>query len=192
MKSRIMTAMLGVLVLAAPYAARADKTAKGDKAAKPESSVEAEWARLSLRLELNDEQKPKVKAIYDAERARVDALRESMRVEFEKLRWQVDAKADEKDVAATIAAIGSDHRAIRDEHDKAEKQVIELLRPDQIASALLRGDLWPGPNRISPQRDDKRDDMRSAQAGPGMRGGPADRDDAPAGDDAASGDAPPL
>jgi|GEM_PF-2240155 len=169
--------LLGALVFAVRPAIGADKPSDeggpGDRQDAPEqggrSSVDA-------RLGLSEEQVTKLKAIADEQGKQAEPLREALKVAVEKLRWQLDSKADPKDLAATLDEIDKDRHELENLHDKAEKKIAGLLTPPQRAMRFLlengnramRGDEGGFGRGRRPGRE-----ARDGSAGPD-RGGPPD------------------
>jgi Spy/CpxP family protein refolding chaperone len=137
MRSWKTAVLLATVALAARAPARADKPESGDE--KP--------PHHEHHGDLTDEQHAKIKEIFAASRATMKARGEEMRVAVEKLRWQVDAKASDKDLEATLDAIDKARAALRDEREKTEKKIAAVLTPQQRAGFFLHmqgGHALPG------------------------------------------------
>lgn len=92
----------------------------GDKAAHVERMLE----HMKRELGLSDADAAKVKSAFEEQRKTVEPLHRELKVGLEKLRWQVDAKADPKDLEATLSQLDKTRKALFEQHEK----LIEKLR----------------------------------------------------------------
>lgn len=187
MKSWMTAVVLGVLALSAvPSALCAGSSPK-----------KAEPKTTERKSDLTPEQKSKLEAAFAEERAASTVLRDEYRLNFAKLQWQVDSKADAKDLAETLGQLDKLHRQMMDEHMKLEQKIAETLTPAQRARQMLsmrggfmgfggpragggpdlrgeaagRGGPWPRGERVE-RGDERAGDMRGGDMrGGDMRGG---------------------
>lgn len=119
----------------------------GDDHPRKDDRGKAEWqakafGRMKDKLGLSDDQAAKLKDAFEAHKKAVKPLRRDLKVSLEKLRWQVDAKADAKDLAATLDQIKSSRAALREAHEKLASRLSGILTPEQRARmALWRFDM---------------------------------------------------
>jgi Spy/CpxP family protein refolding chaperone len=90
------------------------------------------------QLQLTDEQKTKLQAVRDAQKKALQPLRRKQRDLVFKLKDQLDDKAGDSDIKATLAALKSTHDAIHDQMKRFIEQRQEILTPTQQARMLLR------------------------------------------------------
>ncbi len=89
------------------------------------------------KLGLTDEQSKKMEAIHTAQKAEMEPLHEKMRVLKEKLRWQVDAKATDKELKATLDELNASFTSVQSAEQKYRKQSEDVLTPSQQAKSFL-------------------------------------------------------
>jgi Spy/CpxP family protein refolding chaperone len=183
-------ALMGVLALAGTYAARAEDSGKNRR----EAWKDERFEMLKKDLNISDDKAAKLKAAFEKGREAGKPLAKALRVSLEKLRWQVDAGADSKEIAATLAEVKKNHKALREAREGVRDSVEAMLTPEQSAKLLLahvahfrgpRGRFGPGMGPGGPKA--------CCMKGPHGRGGPgAMHDRGPDGDDdEADEDAPP-
>jgi Spy/CpxP family protein refolding chaperone len=89
------------------------------------------------KLGLSDDQSKKMDAIRDAEKAEMKPLREKMRTLKEKLKWQVDAKASDKEIKATLDELETSFSSMQSAEKKYRDQKKSILTPSQQAQVFL-------------------------------------------------------
>jgi Spy/CpxP family protein refolding chaperone len=89
------------------------------------------------KLGLSDEQSKRMEAIRTSEKTEMEPLHEKMRVLKEKLRWQVDAKANDKDIKATLDELEISFNSMQSAEKKYRDQKKVILTPTQQAQAFL-------------------------------------------------------
>jgi Spy/CpxP family protein refolding chaperone len=177
--------LLGALAFAARPALGADKPSD-EKVSGDRQDARNPGGRslVDARLGLSDEQAAKMRTVTDEQSKDAEPLRDALKVAVEKLRWQFDAKADPKDLSATLAEIDDDRRALEDLHEKSEKKIAGLLTPAQRAKRFL---LETG-NR--PMRGDEGGFGRGRRPGREGRDGPGGPDRSGPPDERGGGDGP--
>jgi Spy/CpxP family protein refolding chaperone len=165
---------LGALTASAG-ALGADDDASGPKDS-PACS-ERKFNPLRERLGLSDEQAAKLKSVFEGERKAAAPLHDALRVNLEKLRWQVDAKAGSKDIAATLNLVEAIRKALNDAHDKVTASLAAILTPEQRARMLLDryGPGWRH-GMIPPEMGDPSHESRGFHE---RAGGPPPEDEGP-------------
>lgn len=150
--------LAGALLL--PAALRAEeKTGKGGK----EAFVE----RMKEKFGISEEQAAKLKAAKRARRDADAATHAEIGAAMRKLSDQIEDKAPEKDLSATLDKIVAARKSMRAEEDKFEAALTSILTPTQRAQMLvaMKG-------RMGKHKKGK------GKMGPGkMDGGPKDGDD---------------
>lgn len=177
--------LLGALALALPPAGRADDGARRGGPAKTQWRERA-FDRAKEELGLSDEQAGKLEAAFQAHRKAAEPLRDRLKVAFEKLRWQVDAKASPKELSQTLDELDQARAAMREDHEKFRAELSKLLTPEQRAKMTLwRGEMMLRRHRGFPGM------MRGGPGGMGPgRGGPDRMGPGPHGMGPASGQGP--
>lgn len=120
--------LAGALLLPASLRAE-DKPGKGGK----EAFVE----RMKEKFGISEEQAAKLKA---AKRARRDAdavIHAEIQAAMRKLSDQIEDKAPEKDLSATLDKIAAARKSMRAEEDKFEAALTSILTPTQRAQMLV-------------------------------------------------------
>jgi Spy/CpxP family protein refolding chaperone len=107
-----------------------------DAKAKPERGSRM-LEGMKDKLGLSDDQAGKLKAAFEAQKAAAKPVREQMKVSLEKLKWQVDSKADAKDISATLASVDQARKALRDQREKFAGSLSSILTPEQRAKMAL-------------------------------------------------------
>jgi Spy/CpxP family protein refolding chaperone len=87
--------------------------------------------RALHQLDLTNDQKDKIHAIFDAERPTFRSLRDQMKTDRQALKAAADANAGATAVGNAFLKVRSDGQAIRAEMDKVKTQVEALLTPSQ-------------------------------------------------------------
>jgi Spy/CpxP family protein refolding chaperone len=136
MNRSLKVVLAAVLAFAASAGAVRAAEGKGEHKDGAEKH-EKMFGRMKEKLGLSNEQADKFKAAFKAQREAVKPLREQIKVGLEKLRWQVDAKADSKDIAATLEQIDRSKKAMRAEREKLQATVTALLSPEARARMAL-------------------------------------------------------
>lgn len=142
--------LAGALLL--PAALRAeDKPGKGGK----EAFVE----RMKEKFGISEEQASKLKAAKRARRDADAAIHADIQAAMRKLSDQIEDKAPEKDLSATLDKIVAARKSMRAEEDKFEAALTSILTPTQRAQMLVamkgrmgkRGGKMGGPKRGGPK-----------------------------------------
>lgn len=120
--------LAGALLL--PAALRAeDKPGKGGK----EAFVE----RMKEKFGISEEQAAKLKAAKRARRDADAAIHGDIQAAMRKLSDQIEDKAPEKDLSATLDKIAAARKSMRAEEDKFEAALTSILTPTQRAQMLV-------------------------------------------------------
>ena len=172
-------AMLLALALAGSAFARAEDSPEKSKGDAQEHVKMFEHMKKNLGL--SDETAGKLKDLFESQRKASEPLHQQMKVTFEKLRWQVDAKADSADIAATLDEAEKGEKALQEQHEKLKAAVNALLTPEQRAKMLLaHGPGGPaGPEGMRGRPNDEKWKGRKEGKGPKKGRGDDDDDDKP-------------
>lgn len=119
--------LAGALLL--PAMIRAEEHGGGRK--------EARLEKMREKLGLSEAQAEKLKAARRARRDASEATRVELKAAMRKLSDQLEDKAPEKDLAATLERIAAARKAQRAEMEKFEAGVREILTPTQRAKMLV-------------------------------------------------------
>jgi len=92
---------------------------------------------MQKRFDLSDDQQAKLKEAFEAQRKAAEPLHKELRVGLAKLRWQVEAEADSKELAATLAQLDKTRKALQSQQDKFLSSLKNILTPVQQAKMLL-------------------------------------------------------
>lgn len=177
MKRYICAALAAALLAPALWAvaARADDDDSGQQAVENHEGGKADHGamaeRAKQRLGLSDDQAAKLK---DAMKAHHDAMKplwDKLKGDMKKLHEQVNSKASDSDVQASLDSLKADHKAVADEEGKLQDS-LSFLTPTQRAK-LLFGAMHMRRERM--------------MGGKGRRG-PKDGDEEKKGDDDKDGD----
>ncbi len=108
-------------------------------AGKPQAGAPGDkmMARLTTKLGLSDDQAAKLKATFQAHREAVRVAHDHARMVRAKLREQVDSKAPDADIKATLEHLRADQRALLDSQEEFEGKLASFLTPTQRAKLLL-------------------------------------------------------
>jgi len=98
---------------------------------------EAKLERMREKLGISEEQAAKLKAARRAKRDASEASRTEMKAAMRKLSDQLEDKASDKDIAATLDKIASARKAQRAEMEKFEAGISAILTPTQRAKMLV-------------------------------------------------------
>lgn len=101
-------------------------------------------------LELPKEKQEAVCEVMERWRKDASDLHDRLKVALSKLQWQVDAKADPKDLTATLDEAGKAREALRKHFEKTRAEIDGLLTPEQRARMLLAYP-HPGPGFFGPR-----------------------------------------
>lgn len=139
MKRSMLVVLAGALAVAA--AAAGARAAGSDEGGEP-GGRRAEFAarmqeHMKKRLGLSDDQAAKMKTIFEDSRKASEPLKHDLKVSLEKLRWQVDAKAGDKDLEATLAQVDKDRKALSSQREKAIERLNKELPAEARAKLAL-------------------------------------------------------
>lgn len=119
--------LAGALLL--PAMIRAEEHGGGRK--------EARLEKMREKLGISEAQAEKLKAARRARRDASEATRAELKAAMRKLSDQLEDKAPEKDLAATLERIAAARKAQRAETEKFEAGMREILTPTQRAKMLV-------------------------------------------------------
>ncbi len=119
--------LAGALLL--PAMIRAEEHGGGRK--------EARLERMREKLGLSAEQGEKLKAAHRARRDAAVATRTELKAAMRKLKDQLEDKASEKEISATLERIAAARKAQRAEAEKFEAGLSTILTPTQRAKMLV-------------------------------------------------------
>lgn len=123
--------LAGALLL--PAGLRAEgKEPRGEKGGK-----EAFMERMREKFGITEEQEAKLKAARRARRDGDAAAHEQAAAAMRKLEDQLEDKAPESDISATLDKILAARKTMRSEEDKFEAALASILSPTQRAKMLL-------------------------------------------------------
>lgn len=98
---------------------------------------ESRLERLREKLGISDEQAAKLKAARRATRDATGMARTELKAAMRKLKDQLEDKASEKELAATLERIAAARKAQRAEAEKFEAGLGAILTPIQRAKMLV-------------------------------------------------------
>lgn len=122
--------LAGALLL--PAGLRAEGKEGGEKGGK-----EAFMERMREKFGISEEQEAKLKAARRARRDGDAAAQEQIGAAMRKLQDQLEDKAPEGDISATLDRIVAARKTMRSEEDKFEASLTSILTPTQRAKMLL-------------------------------------------------------
>jgi len=138
MKYRLAVVMaLGLGMLAAPISQlRADDNSP---APQREDTAGSHWGHNKEHkgLELTKEQKEKLEALMKSEREAIKPLRRKQRDLRIKLADQIEDKAGDSDIKATLADLKANRKALMEQVDKFRAEKETILTPTQQAKMML-------------------------------------------------------
>jgi Spy/CpxP family protein refolding chaperone len=137
MKNSTLAVLLSCLVVSASLAlsARADEK-EGPSGEHPK--MERVWGE---KLGLSKEQEAKLKQAHEDEAAALKPLRRELRDSLAKLHDQLEDKASDKDLQASLDRVEKARKALRDEREKAREKTATILTVQQRARiALMMGE----------------------------------------------------
>lgn len=147
--------LAGALLLPAVLRAE-DGPGKGGK--------EAFIERMKEKFGISEEQAAKLKAAKRARRDADAAIHSDIQAAMRKLSDQLEDKAPEKDLSATLDKIAASRKSMRAEEDKFEAALASILTPTQRAQMLVamkgrmgkhgKGKMGPGKMGGGPKRGD--------------------------------------
>ncbi len=125
--------LAGALLL--PAALRAEDGPKG----KP--GAEAFKERMREKFGISEEQEAKLKTAKRARRDADAAIHADLQASMRKLQDQLEDKASEKELSATLDKLVAGRNALRDAEDKFEAALTSILTPTQRAkmAVAMRG-----------------------------------------------------
>lgn len=168
MKRIITMALAGALLIPAVLRAEGKPEPRGEKGGK-EAFVE----RMKEKFGISDEQEAKLKAAKRARRDADAAIHAELQASMRKLSDQLEDKAPEKDLSATLDKIVAGRKSLRAEEDKFEAALTSILTPTQRAQMLvaMKGRMGKHGGKMGGPK------MGPGKMGPGKMGGAPDQDD---------------
>jgi Spy/CpxP family protein refolding chaperone len=167
MKRIMCMALAGVLLL--PAALRAEGKPEGKPEAHGEKGGKESFKeRMKEKFDISDEQEGKLKAAKRARRDGEAAIHAEIGAAIRKLQDQVEDKASEKDLSATLDKIVAARKSLRAEEDKFEAALSSILTPTQRAKMLvaMKGHMGGmhggkmGPGKMGPGKMDEKPEHR--------------------------------
>ena len=155
--------LAGALLLPAMLRAE-DKPEDGRQAHGEKGGKEAFAARMREKIGLSEEQEAKLKAARRAKRDASAAASAELATATRGLQDQLEDKASEKELAATLDKIAASRRMMREAEEKFEASLVSLLTPLQRAKMLvamkehgggMRGRGMPGGDRRGGEHRDR-------------------------------------
>jgi len=129
---RSIQAMLAVALVASAFAFRAGAE-EGGKDSNGEHK--GRWAE---KWGLSEDESAKLKDSFKAQREASKPMRLELRDALVKLHDQVEDKASDKDIQASLDRLEQAHRALRAEREKFRAKLATMLTPTQRAKMALR------------------------------------------------------
>lgn len=129
---------------------------------------EAFIERMKEKFGISDEQAAKLKAAKRARRDADAAIHADIQAAMRKLSDQLEDKAPEKDLTATLDKIVAGRKSMRAEEDKFEAALTSILTPTQRAQMLVA---------MKGRMGGKHGGKMGGKMGPGKMGGKPDQDD---------------
>ncbi|UPT74748.1 MAG: Spy/CpxP family protein refolding chaperone [Elusimicrobiota bacterium] len=121
--------LAGALLL--PAALRAEKD--GPKGGKPESREDGPRGKWKEKLGLTEEQEAKLKGLRRAHREESESARAEVKAAVRKLADQLEDKASEKELTATLDRIQAGRKSLHAQREKFEASAAAILTPTQRA-----------------------------------------------------------
>jgi Spy/CpxP family protein refolding chaperone len=167
--STVAAAGLLAGALMAPVLLRAEDKPEGKPEAHGEKGgKEAFMERMREKFGLSEEQETKLKAAHRAKRDAAAASMAELGSLTRKLQDQLEDKAAEKDLSATLDKIVAARKAMRADEDKFEASLTSILTPTQRAKMLVAMKGHGGGMRGGNMGGK----MGGGMKGGGMKGGP--------------------
>ncbi len=126
----IPAVLAGLLLVAVPRAQATDDA----QAPAKKGEHEMKWAG---KMGLTDEEAGKLKEAFKAEREAAKPLRRGLRDALTKLHDQVQDKASDKDLQASLDRVDQAREALRAEHEKFRKKVAGMIPVEKRAKIAL-------------------------------------------------------
>lgn len=182
MKRFLMAAFAAALLVpCAGLSVRAQGGPEGGEHAGPSPEMREKMAaKLKEKLGLSDEQSAKFKDAEKAHFAAMKPLHQKMKELMEKLHGQVEAKASDGDLTATLDALKAQRQSVMDEQEKFHAALRGILTPTQQAKFVL-GAAHRMKARMEGMRE--RGEKRGERGGRGERRGPPPAKDEDGDDD---------
>lgn len=138
-------AVLAVMLAAAGGAGTLLAAGRGGDAGSAQESRDQRSERMLEHMKkglgLTDAEADTVKSVFEESRKDSEPLRKDLKVALEKLRWQVDAKAGSKDLAATLEQLDKSRKALADQREKTIAKLKAALPVEaQAKLALFKAD----------------------------------------------------
>lgn len=151
---RIISTAAAMGLLAAALTLPAAVRAEGPEGQHGEKGKEAFMERMREKFDITEDQEAKLKAARRARRDADAAAHDEVGAALRKLQDQLEDKASEKELSATLDRLVAARKTMRAEEDKFESSLTAILTPTQRAkmAVALKG-------------------RKGAMKGGGMRGG---------------------
>jgi Spy/CpxP family protein refolding chaperone len=140
-KRYFSAALLTGILAAAPIArVRADEPEAPPMQGSGSDAKAPHWdiKKMQKHLGLSDDQATKLKAVFEAEKTALKPLWDKQKETLKKLHGQVEAKASDDEIKATLADLKAGHKAMMDQREQFQSQKADILTPTQQAKMLLR------------------------------------------------------
>lgn len=144
-----MAASAGLLAgaLLLPATVRAEDGPKGEQGAYGgKGGKEGFKERMREKFDISEEQEAKLKAARRAKRDATAEIHHDLQAAMRKLQDQLEDKAPEKDLSATLDALVAGRKKMRAEEDKFEAALTSILTPTQRAkmAVAMKGRMGKG------------------------------------------------
>lgn len=138
MKRFVLAALAAALLVPGASLARAQDEGPGPEHAGPPPEMNEKMAaKMKEKLGLSDDQSAKLKDAMKAHRDAMKPLMDKTRGLLKKLHDQVEAKASDADVKATLDSLKDSHKAVAAEQESFHEKVAGFLSPTQQAKLVL-------------------------------------------------------
>lgn len=125
--------LAAALLLCGAGGAGAEPQEKGPRGA---WTREARRERMKEALGLSEEQAGKLKSLRRAHVEAAEELRGKLRASMRKLQAQLEDKAGDKELSATLDSIAASRKALAGERERFESALSAVLTPSQRAQML--------------------------------------------------------
>jgi len=138
MKRLYTICLMGIFTLSSPMmpALWAKDTCKDCATDSKEHHLDPK--KLQKKLGLSDEQTAKIDGLIQSKKGTIKPLREKQMGLVKKLQQQVDQKASDSDIQATLADLKANRNVMRDQMEQFQSQMQDILTPTQQAKMFLK------------------------------------------------------
>jgi|SRR5579883_2649348 len=136
MKRTICAALVAGLAFST-FAARASAQ-DADPGAEAHEGHEMSAAKLKDKLGLSDDQVTKLDAAWKSAKDAAKPYQDQMKADMAKLKQQVESKASDDDIKATLDDLDAAHKGMQGAMEKAKADSRSILTPTQQAKMALR------------------------------------------------------